>query len=227
MEPNLQVHQLEIPGNGSRFCEISPLSPETIIEDFRSQLFRENAQFPIRLVGISLGGMLALKWTELYPNEIESSFIINSSLRSISPFFLRLLPSSWKYLFKAMVTLHRQRREQYILQMTVNKKEIILQHLQGFTNIANRQPLRFGNFVRQMILATEIRIHQPLSTPLIFVCAQSDRMVHHSCSQRLQEFFGGELHMHPFAGHDLPLEEPEWLAKIILSQPRARSNGGG
>jgi hypothetical protein len=42
-------------------------------------------------------------------------------------------------------------------------------------------------------------------------------MVHHSCSQALHREFGGDLQTHTFAGHDLPLDAPDWVLDRIRS----------
>jgi hypothetical protein len=39
--------------------------------------------------------------------------------------------------------------------------------------------------------------------------------VDYRCSLKLAQTWGGDYRQHETAGHDLPLDEPEWLAQVI------------
>jgi hypothetical protein len=49
---------------------------------------------------------------------------------------------------------------------------------------------------------------------LVLVSA-NDGMVHPSCSRAIAAMMGVPVREHPTAGHDLPLDEPEWTASQI------------
>jgi len=42
-----------------------------------------------------------------------------------------------------------------------------------------------------------------------------DRLVDARCSERLAQAWQVELHTHPDAGHDLPLDDGEWVARQV------------
>lgn len=215
--PQFEIDLIEIPGNGSRFSEVSPLSGEEIITQFRRDLGTNFSKGSIHLIGISLGGMLALKWAELYPEDLASLTIINSSLKQYSGFFQRLLPQNYWRIFATALYLNPKKREKLILEMTVNNNDIIKQNIDLFTQIAIQSPVKKSNLLRQLLLANSIKITHPLTVPLKVVLSKNDRLVHSSCSIQIAAAFGAEMYVHPSAGHDLPLEAPHWLADVITS----------
>lgn len=218
INPDLKIDLLEIPGNGSRHTENTPTSAEEIINDFRSQLHLHHTGQLLRLVGISLGGMLALKWAEMYPDEIEDVTLINSSLGKLSSPFQRLLPHNYSLIGKTLLCRNPELRERYILLMTLNNNRVIEKHLSNFKEISLRFPLRIKNVARQLLLANKILINTSIKVPVTVIASEGDKLVHPNCSRRIAQEFDGQLILHPTAGHDLPLEEPEWLAKILLDR---------
>jgi hypothetical protein len=41
--------------------------------------------------------------------------------------------------------------------------------------------------------------------------SRGDQLVHPRCSARLAYAWNAEHHEHPWAGHDLPHDDPEWI----------------
>src|SRR5437868_6607644 len=77
--PEDQFEFLEIPGNGTLFRQSSPLSIGEMVQQIRVQsLFCQN-QKSFYLVGMSLGGMVATEWARLFPRDVESLCLINTS----------------------------------------------------------------------------------------------------------------------------------------------------
>jgi alpha-beta hydrolase superfamily lysophospholipase len=52
--------------------------------------------------------------------------------------------------------------------------------------------------------------------PVLVLNGAADRLVDPRCSRALAARWGAELHVHPHAGHDLPLDEPEWLVDRLV-----------
>ncbi|MBP9681313.1 MAG: hypothetical protein KBD76_07905 [Bacteriovorax sp.] len=76
--------------------------------------------------------------------------------------------------------------------------------------------MTISNFVRQLILAKNIHINQVTNTPICIISSRADRLVHHSCSERIAKLLNGRLIQHELAGHDLPLDEPLWLCERLI-----------
>ncbi|MEY4615702.1 MAG: hypothetical protein RJB66_662 [Pseudomonadota bacterium] len=216
IHPNLTIELLEIPGNGDRNREVTPIDASQIIEHFRRDLNLAQSCSPVRLIGISLGGMLALKWAELYPQDLESVFVINSSLRQFSSPFERLSPGIYTLLLKALLSANPRKRESLVLKMIVNNPQIRKQYLNQFTELSIQNPISLQNFIRQLLLAASINVSLSPTVPLRVITSKKDKMVHFRSSLKIAQAFAGKLHIHPTAGHDIPLDDPEWLAEILL-----------
>lgn len=217
-KPEVVMELLEIPGNGETHNIETPLKPEEVLNFLRnkSKFVQQNQKFNI--CGISLGGMLALKWTELHPNDIDSVSIINSSLGQYSSFYHRLNIFNIGKVLSALFEADPEKQEETILNMTSNKLKENKKYIKAFAEYSSQYPVSKKNFFRQLALANEIVIHDLPEVPLKVICSLQDHLVDPVCSLQIQSMLGGSLIEHPTAGHDLPLDEPEWLSKVLLSQ---------
>lgn len=209
--PEFEVEFLEIPGNGVLFESVTPVDPVEIIRQIslQSRFVREGLSF--HLCGISLGGMIALKWAELHPEVVESVTVINCSLADLSPFYKRLNPNLYSKILKTLFSKGVLQKEQVILNITSNKPENYERYLERFTDFSKNHRIKRSNFVRQLKLAGNIHVSH-LKAPLKVICSEGDRLCSSDCSKAIAKNYNGELIIHPTAGHDLPLDEPEWLS---------------
>lgn len=210
-----QAEYLEIPGNGNCHNEITPLSPEMLIEKLRkkSQFCSNNQTY--HLCGISLGGMIALKWAEMYPKEVLSVTTINSSLSQGSFFFQRLRPQNYASILYHLFFSQPYVQEKIILQITSNRSVNSHRYIEDFSDFAKKHPVSKTNFFRQLLLASNIQI-STAQAPLTVISSKNDRLVNSNCSQDIASLFSAKEFIHPTAGHDLPLDEPEWLSEILM-----------
>jgi len=217
--PAAQVEYLEIPGNGMLSNEATPTDPEVVVEYLKrnSQLAQSNVTY--NLCGISLGGMIALKWAQMYPEAIESVTVINSSLSQYSSFYQRLRPANYLKLFEAIFANDVVKQEEIILRITSNKFEQNKKYLNSFAQFAAVYQVTRANFVRQLILAKNIKINKLSNKNLHVLSSAQDRLVHSSCSGQIAKGLKGNLVIHPTSGHDLALDEPEWLIEQLLTRP--------
>jgi pimeloyl-ACP methyl ester carboxylesterase len=51
--------------------------------------------------------------------------------------------------------------------------------------------------------------------PLLLLAAQQDKLVNVKCSITLAKRWGSPIKLHPTAGHDLPLDDGEWVARQV------------
>lgn len=212
--PEVEMEFLDIPGNGDSFLEETPVNPRVVITylSSKSRFVKEGSQF--HLCGISLGGMVALKWAELYPLQIQSVTVINCSLAQSSDFFERLNPKNYFKIIETILSKNKFIQEQLILSITSNEQIQNESYLKSFATYSMSHPISKKNFIRQLILAKNIRINS-IKVPLKVICSINDRLVSHKCSEAIAKEFNGYLIVHQTAGHDLPLDEPEWLVKNL------------
>ncbi len=206
---------IELAGCGDRHQEPSPSSANAAVEDLRSQLkiqLPAGGQFEI--CAISLGGMLAIHWAHLYPEEIKKLTIINSSWPGLSPRFDRInLRSLLKIVFTRWTSPHATERE--ILEATCWNSESISRYLTEYTLYAKDHPIKIMNLIRQLRLATSFPALSPIQTELQFVIGKNDQFVSPQCTRKLQSFLGGNIIEIDHCGHDLPMDRPGELIQIL------------
>jgi pimeloyl-ACP methyl ester carboxylesterase len=69
-----------------------------MVESISSQRAFEDK---VDIISLSMGGLIALKWVEMYPIEVGSTVCINTSKSGFSPFFQRLLPKNYLKILSA------------------------------------------------------------------------------------------------------------------------------
>ena len=216
INPDAQIEFMEIPGNGFLSDEKSPTNVKILINILREKNKFSQKNMPFNICGISLGGMVALKWAELYPHEINSVSLINSSLRQYSSFYERLLPNNYAKMLWALFYSSSSEQEKLILKITSNNFEVNKKHLEAFSAFSKLHKVSKKNFARQLLLASSIQIKSLPDLPIKIISAKFDRLVSSKCSAKIVKGLGGKSYIHPTAGHDLPLDEPEWLIEKLL-----------
>lgn len=220
-----RVDCLDLPGTG-RFSEMR--SPVTIkeITSFTREKFvelrrrlREQGEIPPEkayLVAISLGGMVACEWMERWPDDFAGVVLINTSFKGFSPAHHRLTPEGVTHLFNILRSKHPEERERRVLGMISNRPEIHASVAKEWAAIQLHRPISYENFGRQLTAAAlyQPRLPKP-HQPVLILNSERDRMVNPACSAVIAEKWGATLVKHPTAGHDLPLDEPQFTAREI------------
>ena len=85
--------------------------------------------------------------------------------------------------------------------------------------VRRQRPVSSGNAVRQLVAAA--RYCAPTAAPVdrvLLLGSQEDRLVSSQCSQAIAQAWGLPLplQLHPWAGHDLPLDDPQWVIDAVL-----------
>lgn len=212
---------LDLPGNGRLHAMASPLSVEAMMLSCRQQLREQGKAPPYNLLALSLGGMVAVSWALRYPDECRVAVLMSTSLRPYNPLFERLRPRGWSTLIR-LIPARGAARERGILQLT-SARAADLQHvLPVWTAYARECPVSRIGALRQLLAAARFRAPETPEIPLLFLAGAGDRMVHPNCSQRLARDWRADISLHPTAGHDLPLDDAEWVASEVAAWTKRR-----
>lgn len=207
--PQDEFHTADILGNGRHHTERTPLSVKKNIEALRNQAPQTGKKI---LVGFSLGGMLALEWAQLYSEEVEAVILINASLNN-SPFYKRITPYSISCILKSAFLKDSQKREESIIRMTTSQisddTRLEVAKLWGVRGL--QYPVNPLNFFWQLGVATQIKQPPKPPTATLILSSSKDRVVHPDCSRTIAQHWNLPLESHPEAGHDLTLEDPQWV----------------
>lgn len=211
------VVALELPGNGSLYRMRSPATVAGMATYCRDELARRGITPPYRILALSLGAMVAVEWAVSHPAEVTHCVLINTSLRPFSPSYRRLRPGNYPALLRlAFGYAGPQARERAILRMTSTLHADDTALVRDWGAFRATHPVASGNAIRQLLAAARYRA--PLAPPaaaVLLLAGSGDRLVHPDCSQSIATAWHRELRLHPWAGHDLPLDDGAWVAHQV------------
>ena len=209
--PYAMISTPDIPGNGRLYQAVSPKPIAAMTEALRQQI---DTTQPLRVIALSMGGMIAIDWMTRYPNEVEAAVLINTSARPLSPFYHRLrwtiYPQVLKMIFKSAV-----QKEADILSLTSNRHPHDSRLLASWQQWQQQNPVSKASARNQCLAAVKFSIAAKPQPPILIVTSQADRLVDYRCSMKLAQTWQTGYVQHESAGHDLPLDEPEWLVDAI------------
>jgi pimeloyl-[acyl-carrier protein] methyl ester esterase len=221
----------DIPGNGHRYQEVTPFSIADIADDIDKQIHHYltihnidssavSACNQIHLVGISMGGMIAADLISKSNVDFASVHIINSSFANLSPFWQRMkLPA----VINLMANIWQiRKRERAILKWTSNTPSS-LDLVPEWIKETEKHPLSLRNAFAQLWAASHYFVDLKANANSVVYCSKEDRLVSWTCSQRLARYWQVPLECNLEAGHDLPLDNPQWLAKKIIRHSQKKS----
>lgn len=224
--PDATIITPDLPGNGSHHAEPSPTSVAAMVDACRAQLRADGVPPPYHLLALSLGGMAAVEWASRYPDEIEACVLINTSMRPYSRFHQRLRWRNYPAIAGLLLRGGVARQESLILRLTSRDAHAHDGLLQRWLAYQHDHPVRRANALRQLWAAA--RYSAPArrpDVPLLILSSAGDRLVSPSCSLRLARAWSAPHHVHPDAGHDLPLDDGPWVADAVARWLRATSAG--
>ncbi|WP_367848055.1 alpha/beta fold hydrolase [Rhodoferax sp. WC2427] len=212
--PGCEVVALDLPGNGSLYPHASPTRVQDMVAHCRAELDRRWLPPPYHLLGMSLGAMVAVAWSAAHPDEVAAQVLINTSLRPFSPFYQRLRPRNYGLLLRLVLTgASPEDWERGILRITSNGgHDAVLPQWQA---LRAQHPVTRTNALRQLLAAARYRAPAALATPTLLLASAQDQLVSVACSRALARQWQCRLQVHPTAGHDLPLDDGDWVARQI------------
>lgn len=219
--PDDEIILYDFPGNGQRYKENSATRITDMLNDVRSFVLTQTKQ-PVNIIALSLGGMVATEWVNQYPEECESATLISTSLRGLNPFYQRLLPSSYPAVFSSLlISRNTRKNETAILELISNivdgdavKRENTINH---WVKLAEQCPVSGINGLRQLLAAIRFKAPERCpKIPMLVLASQADRMVSPKCSTSLARYWQLPIEMHETAGHDIPLDDNQWVCEKIL-----------
>lgn len=212
------INTLDLPGTGRFVDQISPNRIEDIVAVCRQRALEDGLlQQPLILLSLSLGGMVAWQWLQQYPQDASHAVLINSSFASLSPFYQRL---RWQVYGCFLSMLARQNvfeQELAIVRIVSNQPDSQKQLVaERWADIRRQRPMTIINVTRQLQAAARYRpsLLRPQQS-ILLVNSVADRLVSPHCSKAISDHYEIPLYSHPSAGHDLPLDDGQWLIQQL------------
>lgn len=219
-----EVIATDLAGNGLLHEEISNTNIDQAVEQIRSTIPEHILKTKkLGLFTISMGAMIGTRWAEMYPDEISHLVLVNSSFSSLSPFYRRLRVKNYPQLIKNFVTTTPEKMEKFIMSTTSNFEEKWKPHFAEIVKFHEAHPVSVANFIRQLKMAGKTDFKIKPQAKVLILTAENDRLVHYSCSQDIARTWGADapIEVHPTAGHDLPLDAPEWILEMVEKRFKA------
>ncbi len=212
--PDAEVTTLDLPGTGRFHKEVSPRTIKAITDAVRRHVLDKGClQQPVTILAISLGAMVAWEWMRNYPDDICGAGLINTSFADLSPFYHRLRWQSYGKFATLVMKRDVFDRESAILQLVSNHRDQDAQISRAWENIQNQRPISHKNSLRQIIAAASYRPgDKKPGQPILLINGKDDRLVAPICSEAIHKKWNLEIRSHPWGGHDLTLDDGEWVA---------------
>lgn len=204
----------DMPGNGKLYEQRSPNSVHEMTEACRSQLQALGHPPPYQVLAMSLGAMVAVDWAARYPQELQNMVLINTSLAPYNPYYQRLRPANYVALFATLLFATSDRQQALILHLTSNllTNPQQAETLEQWHSYAREFPVTRVNALRQLYAAASYRAAiETIRVPVLLLSGEQDRLVDCRCSVSLAERWNCPIRLHPTAGHDLPLDDADWV----------------
>lgn len=218
--PGRRVLVPDLPGSGALHAARSPAEVAAMVEALRGQLAAGaggRIAAPIHLLALSLGAMVALDWAARHPQEIAGCVLVNTSLAGLSPFHRRLRPVNYARLVGVLAGRGGvERREAAILRLTSARPEAHAGVVADWAAIRRARPVSAANALRQLVAALRFRAPRCApSVPMLVLAGAGDRLVDPRCSADLARAWSLPMAVHPWAGHDLPLDDGAWVVDRV------------
>ncbi|NLP59873.1 alpha/beta fold hydrolase [Paraburkholderia sacchari] len=213
------VLPIDLPGNGMLAQLRSPINVDAYVDAVRAEAQRHGARPPHRVLAMSLGGMVASAWALRFPDEIEQLVLVNTSMRPYSRFYERLRPAAWPALLRAAWHWRRITNdhvaEAMIHARTCARRDTLAADLDAWCAIRASAPVSRANALRQLQAAARYAVREVPPCAVLVLSSREDRLVNPACSARLAQAWSAAHREHPWAGHDLPHDDPQWLVDAV------------
>ena len=143
--------------------------------------------------------------------------IVNSSAGRILKPWERIHPLSLLALLKTELLNDETECEKEFLSLVSNSPGP--KPVAEWAAISRSGKTSFSNALRQVAASARFRLSaDPLAKSNILVLGSSkDRLVSSACSPALAQKLCARLEMHPWAGHELTLDDPQWVIEKVQS----------
>ena len=183
----------------------------------RPEFLYQKEQHPGKwgIIAVSLGGMVGLGWQQYFPQDFDCLITINSSAGKPQSPWERLSSEAIQQIGKLFFRNDLYEREKVILELTTNLTEINDELISKWVSFSEEKPLTREVFLKQIFAASRFKVPKQINLPYQIILAEGDRLTKPACSKKLADHFKLPYFSHGSAGHDLPLDDPDWLVDSI------------
>ncbi len=214
--PNDEFEFLDLKGNGERFAEQSPLSIAEFVKDLREHSKFVKDGKPFNILAVSLGAMITVEWMREFPHEVQRAVLVCTSSSGFSPFYDRYRLRNYLPSLRLAIDTSAEKWEREILEMVTNSHERREAEIGAMIEYSKQNPVRITNILRQLVAASRYRFPKEAPGDVKIIGSHGDRLVSPRCSLKIAEGWSLKAAMHSWSGHDIPVDDPQWLIEHLL-----------
>ena len=214
---NVDVIAVDSLGNGVFSHEKSPLT----ITAYARALLEQLEGNDNNIIGLSMGGMIALEMARLAPEKVSNIVVINASAANLSPWYRR-------FSLPAVLVAYRMRNRNHgidCLEATALKlsserfgdNDTMAKH---WSELKLENRVKFWNALRQLWACTWFRCCDSLQQPIVVFSGKLDKLVSPESSKSMAEHYRCQHVEFDNAGHDISLDSSAaliaQLKKVLL-----------
>jgi len=224
---DIEILIVDLPGTGNNSSSKTPLSISQHVNFLRNQIHPDHLSQGLHIIGLSLGGMIAIQWLSMFPNEIKSVSAMSSTGGKFYSSITRINPINWLKLSLSM-TLDKILRTKKFPKTLVS----IVTHLpenndrqnwiaSKFSYLGNENSVSIFSTLRQIIAAArwapDFSHYAHLGKRVLLLKAKYDRFIPPKAVNRLHSMIpNSQLYEIP-AGHQISLSHPDEVIKNSIS----------
>jgi hypothetical protein len=118
-------------------------------------------------------------------------------------------------LIRILRATHAREFEEAVTLMVCSHEGNRLKNLPALIDFSKKYPVNKFNMIRQIYAAARVRFPGRLKRPVFLLASDGDRLVSRDCTLALAAHWGAPASFHPWAGHDLPIDDPLWILNEI------------
>jgi esterase/lipase len=134
-----------------------------------------------------------------------------------APFWKRLTPNSMAIVWQAFFEKDIAKREKAIIEMTSNLKKNDPQLIDSWIKIAQKNNFSKITAINQLAAAAQFSLPNKIKIPMFVLTSRADRMVNYECSKHIAEKYKVPIKIHPTAGHDIAIDDPNWVIEQVVN----------
>ncbi|MCB0272044.1 MAG: alpha/beta hydrolase [Bdellovibrionales bacterium] len=211
-----QVECIDFPGVGEFYQGEGVQSIEAIADHVFEQMDKRSLK-TVNVLAHSLGAMVSSAMLQKEPSRFDQCVWINTSFANLSPWYKRMNIKNISKLTTLFVYFDQPDvREKIIYELTTN-----MHHdrslIQAWVEIQKEHPIVKKTVFHQLWAASRYRCESLPQKNILLLASKKDHFVDVSCIEAIASKFQLPIVFHEEAGHDIPVDDPEWICKQIAS----------
>lgn len=212
-----RVVTIDPPGFGSEVDRPSPTTIAGITDDIRARFSAQRGDDAWAILEISLGGMITLDWCARHPEDFQRAVVINTTASDVASLRHRLNPGAALDLILAAFRSPAAVERAALASASNRPSDQLDVIAEQWSRLQSDCHPSLANVRRQGIAAMRFKLPAAPNAPLLVLNSRGDRFVSHRSSDEIARRLGVPIRIHYTAGHDLPLDDPDWVCEQITT----------